>query len=471
MGQLWATHWDGSQPRLLAKPAKGESLWFPRAAADGSCFVAWLSRSDGTQDVARVELNGRVTVLTSIGMAAQPAMKNLRLGNAPSLSPDGKRIAYGFNGNIWVMDANGYNAETLISDGASWSPAFSPDGKSLAYVNGVRGKYDLWVTDLSSRDTWQITDFAAYSVGSPCWSKDGSHILLTRSQADESNVVQVLASTDTPLADADMITHDQGSASAVFSPTYNRILFSSQRGVNGSWRLVSADPTGADPKVLSEETALSPAWLRPSSATAMVSDLAPSRPTPVPPKPTPAAVAAAPMAPAAPKTMPAAVPTAVPANATAIATAAPAKPVAVAAKPTAVSVQHVAATAPVVARPSTAPTQPPMKAAPLRMRYKASFADDDSLSPASLADLKKLAPRVKQYDSARIQVIGPLDNSALRGRHASPADRSQVRAQAVAKALAKLAGLDATKVLAEPYSPATAGSGAPNSIQVYVELK
>lgn len=112
-----------------------------------------------------------------------------------------------------------------------------------------------------------------------------------------------------------------------------------------------------------------------------------------------------------------------------------------------------------------------MKAAPLRMRYKASFADDDSLSPASLADLKKLAPRVKQYDSARIQVIGPLDNSALRGRHASPADRSQVRAQAVAKALAKLAGLDATKVLAEPYSPATAGSGAPNSIQVYVELK
>jgi outer membrane protein OmpA-like peptidoglycan-associated protein len=468
MGQLLGTNWDGSQTRVLASPPRGQGLWFPVPAPDGTHFVAWLSRPDGTQNLVRVGLDGRLILLTDINEPAQPPMKNLRLGNSPAISPDGKRIAYSHNGNLWVMDASGYNAETLVGDGASWAPAFAPDGKSLAYVNGTRGKYDLWVADLNSRDTWQITDLVAHSVGHPRWSKDGRHIVLTRSQGDESDVVQVLATTDVPLADVDVITKDKASSSAVFSPTYNRLVFSTQRGEHGRWMLVSSDPTGTDVKPLTDDTALSPAWMKPSTTTALVADASAARPTPVA-APTaqvvPTAVPAQAAAPVTP-TAPAQAAAQAPAPATAPAQAqAPAPAQAAAPAPTAVP------TAVPAPQPAAAPTQPALKAAPLRLRYKADFADDDSLSPASLADLRKLAPRVKQYDSTRVQVIGPLDGSALRGRYPSQEARSQARAQAVATALGSVAGLESAKVQAQAYSPATAGSGAPNSIQIYVEMK
>jgi outer membrane protein OmpA-like peptidoglycan-associated protein len=490
MGQLWATNWDGSQSRILSAPGRGKAYWFPAAAPDGSCFVAWLSRPDGTQDVVRVELSGRVTQLTDIGETAQPPMKNVRLGNGPTVSPDGKRVAYSFNGNLWIMDANGDNAETLISDGASWSPSFSPNGKTLAYVNGTRGKYDLWITDLESRDTWQVTDLAAYSVGHPRWDKEGKYIVLTRSQGDESDVVQVLATADAPLADADVLTKDKASAGAVFSPSFNRLLFSSERGTQARWVLVSSDPTGTDQKNLGEDTALSPAWLRPGSSTAAVFDASASRPTPVAPKPAPTVAMALPTpmpTAAAPKPAPTvavAQPTPAPIAATKPVTAAgqpmaAVKPLSGAAKPlTAVAQaqpkptpQPAAQPTPAGVKPAAAPTQPPLKAAPLRLRYKASFNNDDSLSPAGLADLRKLAPRVRQYESAKVQVIGPLDQTPLRGKYASQEARSKARAQSIANALAKDAGLEGGKVQAQPYSPATMGAGATNSIQIYVEMK
>jgi outer membrane protein OmpA-like peptidoglycan-associated protein len=118
-----------------------------------------------------------------------------------------------------------------------------------------------------------------------------------------------------------------------------------------------------------------------------------------------------------------------------------------------------------------APTQPPTKSAPLRLRFKASFDAGDALAPAGLADLKKLAPRVKQYASEQVTIIGPVDSSGLKGKYASNEARSQARAMTVALSLGKLAGIPAEKVKAQPYSPPSAAAGAPNSIQIYVELK
>lgn len=496
-GTLWICKVNGDDQRPLAAPAHGQALWFPSPAADGSHFIAWLSRPDGTEDVARVELNGRVTVLTDIGEQAGPPMKNLRLGNAPVYSPDGKRIAYSFNGNLWIMDANGYNAETLIADGASWAPAFSPDGKKLAYCNGKKGRYDLWVADLDSRDTYQVSDFAEYTVGRPQWNPKGDRLMVTRSQGDESDIVMMLAATDTPLADADVLTKDHNSAGAVFSPSGSFILLSSARGDGETWSLVSMDITGNGAKELTKSGGLSPAWMRPSTLTAMVFDSGPSRPTPVAamaaptamptaapvavavnqarpavptalPSPAAPAPASKPVAPLAQATVPASKPAAPPAAQTAQAVRpAPSAPSAPAPGPANAPSRSEAA-APAAA---PAPTQPPLKAAPLRLRFKASFDAKDSLSLAALTDLKKLAPRVKQYAGAQVTVVGPQDASPLKGRYASAEDRSQARAEAVAGSLAKFSGADSGKILSQPYSPPSAGGGVANSILIYVEMK
>jgi hypothetical protein len=104
------------------------------------------------------------------------------------------------------------------------------------------------------------------------------------------------------------------------------------------------------------------------------------------------------------------------------------------------------------------------------LRYRASFDAKDHLTLAALTELKKLSRRVQQYDGEEVKVFGPLDPSPLKGRYSSAELRSKARAQAVAAQIRKQAQLDDARVKALPYSP-PAGSGAPNSIQIYVELK
>jgi outer membrane protein OmpA-like peptidoglycan-associated protein len=522
-GQLWVMGVDGSGAAPLAM-RRDASFWFPSASPKGMDFVAWISRGDGSQDIVRIGLDGSITELTSIGERANPAMKNLRLANAPVYDSKALRIAYSFNGNLWIMNRDGENAETLIADGDSYSPAWSPDDKKIAYVNGKSGHYDLWVTDLESHDSYQVTDFQDYSVGQPRWVANGQRIMMTRSQNDASDIVDVLAGTDQPLVDADVITNDHASASAILDPDAKHLLYSSAQKDPPHWEIWVSDAAGKEGKALTMGGGVSPAWLRPQGevlmkvnqpapmAAAPVQAVAPApapaapapapaaqptivlpkpaapaaaMPTPMPaakpvlpaqqaaapmaPAPNAAAQAAKPMAPAAQAQAPAPAASApkpsVPSQAPAASTASMPKPAAAAAA------SHPVAAAAVPAQ-KPAPTQPPVKAPPLRMKYKASFdADTDELKPGSLADLRKMSSRVKQYAGESIQIYGPLDRSSLKGHYASEEERSMARAQQVAAELAKQAGLNPASIQAQPYAPASLGAQTINGIQIYVVLK
>ncbi|HTB21540.1 MAG TPA: hypothetical protein VK914_02415 [bacterium] len=448
-GALWVAHSDGTGAHLLAAPGEDEDFWFPVVSPNGDGFLVWLSRGDGTQDIARIGLTGRVSVLTDTGEKAEPPMKKLDLDNAPSCSPDGKQIAYSFNGNLWIMDADGNNAQTLISDGSSWAPAWSPDGKQIAYVNGPDGHFDLWVTSVENHDTSQLTDFNDYSVGSPRWSPDGGRIMLTRTRGEDSDIVELSSGGDAPTSDADMLTKDHLSASAVFSPSGAQILYSSAQADTVTWDLYVGDAQGNSSKRITHGGGLSPAWTSLPLGSGPVAAPAPL-PTQVP---TP---------------MPTAVPTALPTSvATAAPTAAPAQPAAQAPAAAPTKAPAAAQAAPMA---KAAVSRPALRAASLRMRFRASFDDQDQLDAQSLAALRKLAKRVRQYPGDSLDVVGPLDSSDLKGLYSSQEERSKARAAEVGGALARLAKMKASAVDAEPYSPPAAG-GAADSVMIYVELR
>lgn len=68
----------------------------------------------------------------------------------PSVSPDGKWIAFGRNANgaqnIWVMDATTKRAFAVTSTGGCMKPTWSADGKSLYFTKvGNNRDEDLWI--------------------------------------------------------------------------------------------------------------------------------------------------------------------------------------------------------------------------------------------------------------------------------------------------------------------------------------
>jgi WD40-like Beta Propeller Repeat len=59
---------------------------------------------------------------------------------APAWSPDGSRIAYQGDGDIFVIDTAGFTTNITHSAAQETAPAWSPDGRRIAFVSDRVGR-------------------------------------------------------------------------------------------------------------------------------------------------------------------------------------------------------------------------------------------------------------------------------------------------------------------------------------------
>lgn len=90
----------------------------------------------------------------------------------PTLSPDGKRVAFEALNQIWVMEIG--DQPKAVTRGLYYKcdPAWSPDGTRLAYASDKNGTMDLYVLDWRSGAEKRVTAIVGAEV-SPAWSPDG----------------------------------------------------------------------------------------------------------------------------------------------------------------------------------------------------------------------------------------------------------------------------------------------------------
>lgn len=188
----------------------------------------------------------------------------------PTFSPDGKRIAFlrshATSSEVYLISALG-GAERKIADLRSVRSrvAFSPDGKTLAAADAKPGSdaTAIFLFDIESGERKRIsTPPAQVGDDMPVFSPDGKTVGFLRSFGA---VWQEVFTVGAMGGEARQITFDKARIrGAAFAPD-GRIVFASQR-VNNQWNLWRASPGGEPQMIATGENNLSNPAVSPDGA-------------------------------------------------------------------------------------------------------------------------------------------------------------------------------------------------------------
>ena len=128
----------------------------------------------------RASLLGCLAIQLALSAFAQltpPTPQPVVGARQPALSPNGKRLAFVYRGDVWVAPSEGGRATALTSHVESDAyPIFSPDGQWIAFASKRNGGWDIFVAPADGGAAQQIT-WHAGSEFPGGWSPDGKQLV------------------------------------------------------------------------------------------------------------------------------------------------------------------------------------------------------------------------------------------------------------------------------------------------------
>lgn len=178
--QVWVMQPDGTGARAVLAPGLSDRALYPSWYPDGRHLAAMDA---GDFVIRRFDLAG--------GPAVAITDHAKVLAGMPSVSPDGKWIAFAGQKNlgqaydqnrnvIWLAGADGELRTLEAKPLQGRAPAWSPDGSHLAFESdrgSPDGRYAAFVIAKDGTDLTQITPYEL-NVTHPVWSPDGRHMAL-----------------------------------------------------------------------------------------------------------------------------------------------------------------------------------------------------------------------------------------------------------------------------------------------------
>ncbi len=174
----------------------------------------------------------RLFLLASILPASLAFAADLKRAQEPSLSPDGSRIAFAWQGDIWVAPSAGGQAVRLtVHPADDATPMWTADGRRIVFSSNRSGMPDLYSMAADGTDIRRLTTDPASQVPASV-SADGKWIYGTTNAWGSIGLFRVSVDGGEPtrLTSHPLETFSQPSV----SPDGTRVVYT--RGSGGSWR-------------------------------------------------------------------------------------------------------------------------------------------------------------------------------------------------------------------------------------------
>jgi hypothetical protein len=182
---------------LLVSPATGGGRQnvAPSISPDGTRMVFMSEKDLFSFDLYLADARTGEVIRTLSSAAADPHWDALRfLDSSGSWSPDGSQIAFvvftdGTN-QIAIVDAEGGQVRHRLrldrEIGELSGPTWSPDGRHLAFSGQVGGLTDLFTVEVASGEVTRLTE-DRHAVFQPVYSPDGRTIAFVSDRGEETD--------------------------------------------------------------------------------------------------------------------------------------------------------------------------------------------------------------------------------------------------------------------------------------------
>jgi len=182
---LWRVGIDGSN---LERITNGNGEFYPQCTPDGR----WIVYQSGANFPTLWKMpvgGGEATAITKT------------TGSRPSISPDGKYVAYHYLDSSLEVSRWGIGISsieeskrvkrfdfpsTVVERIVKWSR----DGKSIAFLNSPGGVPNIWLQPIDGTEAKPLTDFPSDSIISFNWNADGTALAVIRG-VETSDVVLI----------------------------------------------------------------------------------------------------------------------------------------------------------------------------------------------------------------------------------------------------------------------------------------
>jgi len=194
----------GGEPTQVTRFTSGRVLW-PSISTDGRTIAFERDFGIWTLDTSTGE--AKAVPITLRGAPAGPAVERLTLSNGfeeLALAPDGKKVAFIVHGEVFASSSRDAGTATRVTETAARERQvrWAPDSRRLVYVSDRDGTQALYLYDFTAGQEMRLTSTPAGDV-SPHFSPDGKSIVFMRG-GRELRVVDVGTKRDRLLARASL---------------------------------------------------------------------------------------------------------------------------------------------------------------------------------------------------------------------------------------------------------------------------